>query len=162
MNISKRRVIKIMNEFNRTTKNIVLVLLSMFLVFLVLGYFFRDISFLNGAFGAVTFKVYTFGLILGIGFSIIKVFLIRFTIKKTLVRSPNKAQITSLGHYLFRYFLTGFILYISIVNDNIDFFATMIGVILLQPASYLTGMILKKGGGENANYISTIERELDI
>ncbi len=155
-------MIKKMNEFNKTTRNIIVSLVGMFLIFLIFGYFFRDSTFLNSSFGAVTFKVYLFGLLFGIVFSMIKVLLIRYSLQRTLVKSQNKAQLMTMGHFMFRYFLTGLVLYISIINDNMDFFATCLGVIALQPASYFSGYLLKKEGEEISNKVLNIERELDI
>ncbi len=151
-----------MNEFNKTTKNMILALAGIFVILLIFGYFFRDINFLNSAFGAVTFKVYFFGLLFGIVFSMIKIMLIRYSLQKTLVKSQNKAQLMTMGHFLFRYFLTGFVLYISIVNDNLDFFAAMLGVLALQPASHISGHLLRKDGEDIAKKMIEIERELDI
>ncbi len=148
-----------MNEFDKTTKNFVLILSGLGVVLLVLGFFFRDISFLNGAFGEVTFAVYALGVVFGIVFSIVKVFMIRISLKSSLERSQNKATLMSLGHYFFRYFLTGLVLFISIKSPYFDFFGATLGVLALQPASYLSGYLLKK---DSADKVSAIQKQLDI
>ncbi len=150
-----------MNEFNKTTKNIVLSLCGMTLILLVFGYFFRDTSFLNGAFGETTFLIYTLGVLFGVCFSIIKVFLIRFSLMSALNRSKNKATMVSFGHFLIRYVLTGVILYISIKVDTLDFFGTILGVLALQPASYLAGYLIKKNGN-SAEEVAKVRKELDL
>ncbi len=148
-----------MNEFDKTTKNFVIVLVGLGALLLVLGVFFRDNSFLNGAFGQVSFGVYALGVLFGIAFSIVKVFLIRISLKSSLSKSSNKATLTSLGHFMFRYILSGIVLYISIKSSSLDFFGTTLGVLALQPASYISGYLLKKNGAEQ---VGAIQRQLDI
>lgn len=149
-----------MNEFDKTTKNIVVILLVCFFVLLIFGYFIRNISFLNNAFGEVNFFVYACGLMFGVLFSILKVFLIRISLVSTLKKSKNKATITSFGHFLTRYILTGLVLFISIKSSYFDFLGTMLGVLALQPASYISGYLIKKNTDEGL--INEIEKDLDI
>ncbi len=148
-----------MNEFDKTTKNFVIVLSALGVLLLILGMFVRNTSFLNNTFGEVTFGVYALGVVFGIVFSIIKVFMIRISLKSTLTKSANKANLTSLGHFLFRYLVTGLVLYISIISSQLDFFGTTLGVLALQPASYISGYLLKKNGSDQ---VSAIQKQLDI
>lgn len=149
-----------MNHLEKTTKDIIISLLVISVVLLAFGYFFRDTSFLNSAFGEVSFAIYSSGVIFGIIFSIAKVFLIRFSLKSSLIKSKNKATMVSFGHYLTRYLLTGLVLFISIISDSFDFFGTILGVLALQPASYMAGYAIKKNG--NKAQVEQIQRELDI
>ncbi len=149
-----------MNEFNRTTKNMILLLLAISVFLLVLGVFIRDTSFLNTAFGEVSYSVYASGVIFGIVFSIIKIFMIRFSLTSSLRRSKNKATLVSFGQYMVRLILSGIVLYISIKVDFLDFFGTMLGVIALQPASYLTGYLIRRDVDEDK--IKEIQKDLDI
>lgn len=150
-----------MNEFDKTTRNLIITLLCMFLILLAFGFVFRDTHFLNGAFGEVTFFVYAFGLVFGIAFSIIKVLLIRLSLVKVLSKSKNRATMSSLGHFLFRYFLTGLVLFISLKSDKLDFFATTLGVLSLQPASYFSGFLLKRNKEVKQEFLEA-EKELDL
>lgn len=149
-----------MNEFDKTTKNIVILLLVNFVVLLIIGYFLRDTSFINGAFGKVPYIIYATGVLFGIVFSIIKVFMIRLSLTSALKKSQNKATLVSFGHFLTRYILTGIVLFIGIKNENIDFLGTMLGVLALQPASYMTGVLIKRDGDKAK--IEGVEKELDI
>lgn len=150
-----------MEDFNKTTKNIVLILCAHFFVLSILGYFFRNSSFLVSAFKEVTFKQYCLGLLFGILFSVVKLFLLRHSIKSSVKKSKNKATFSAFGQYLFRFFLTGLVLYISIVNDNLDFFATTLGVLSLQSSSYIAGLIIKRNP-DAKNIIMEAEKELDL
>ncbi len=149
-----------MNEFDKTTKNLVMLLGASFLVLLVLGFFIRDINFLNGAFGETTFLIYASGLLFGIVFSIIKVYLIRMSLVSSLKKSKNKATLVSFSHFLTRYILTGLVLYISIKSERLDFFGTMLGVLALQPSSYICGHLIKKSSGKEK--VEEVMKELDI
>lgn len=148
-----------MNDFDKTTKNLIISLLIILVVLLLFGAMFRNSSFLNSAFGEVSFLVYAMGVTFGIIFSIVKVFMIRFSLKSSLTKSVNKATMMSFGHYLTRYLLTGVILFISIKVSYLDFFGAILGVIALQPASYMTGYMIRKS--DKKNIVEQIQKELD-
>lgn len=150
-----------MNDFNKTTKNIILLLFAHFIVLLILGAFFRNASVFVTAFGETAFFVYASGLFFGILFSVVKLFLLRFALVTSLKKSKNKATMYFYGQYLLRYFLTGFILYISIVNSHLDFFGTILGVLALQSSSYIAGFLIKKDPNLK-DKIEKIEKELDL
>lgn len=150
-----------MDNFNDTTKKIVLLLIAHFFVLLVLGYFIRNSKPINSAFSETTFLVYGTGLLFGIVFSIIKLFLLRFSIKNSVTKSKNKATMSFYGQYLFRYFLTGLVLYIGAVNDNIDFFGTILGILSLQSSSYVVGLMIKKDPNMK-NQVEELEKKLEL
>ncbi len=149
-----------MNEFDRTTRNIILFLFASCLILLVFGYFIRNTTFMNTTFGEVSYLVYASGVLLGIGFSIIKLLMIRFSLSSVITKSKNKATLMSAGHNIFRLILTGVIIYISMMVESLDAFGTILGLIALQPSSYFAGILIAKNVEKDK--VMEIKKELDI
>ncbi len=127
-----------MFKISNTTKQIILTMLSLSLIFLGIAFLLKAsiIPFLKGLF-------------VGVVFSILKLILIEKTIEKSLKMDKNKATLYTSFNFILRYVLTAFVLIIVLLNkEEISFIATVLGVIVLQPATYIVG--LKKDAFKNS------------
>ncbi|MBA1334063.1 MAG: hypothetical protein HPY66_1547 [Firmicutes bacterium] len=72
------------------------------------------------------------GLTLGVLFSVLNFRLLSLTLERAVRMEPRRAAAYAAYRYAFRYFLTGGVLYLSIVKDHINIVGTIIGLLLIK------------------------------
>ncbi len=106
-------------------------------VCVILGVFFKvDMPFVKGS-------------LLGGIFTILKVFLLEATLKKAVKKSPEQAKKYAQLHYGLRFFLTLLILVIGFVDTTINGYLVALAIVLMRPAVYVYGLMMKKSYDEN-------------
>ena len=128
-----------MTKISNTTKQIIFNMLALALIFLGIGYFFTE-----------NILAFFLGLLLGTGFSVLKLILIEKTISKAMEMPKEKAIGYTRLHYTLRYILTALVLLIAVFRkEQINLVSVIIGLIILRPAIYISTFKERK----NSNYI---------
>ena len=89
-------------------------------------------------------KSYTKGLLFGLIFSILKLLLMKNTIRKSVLMPEAKAQKYANVQYLIRYVLTGIVLVIAALEPSISILGVFIGLISMKIAAYLQLFTIKR------------------
>ena len=82
-------------------------------------------------------KSFTMGLLFGLIFSILKLFLMKNTIEKAVTMPEGKAQKYMNAHYLIRYVLTGIVLVVAALEPSIDILGVFLGLLSMKVAAYV-------------------------
>lgn len=115
-------------KISNTCKNVIIIIIALSLILVgIASFFIKELA------------PFIKGIILGSGFSILKIILIEKTIDKAIDMPKEKAVSYSRFHYTLRYFLTAFVLIIALLRKNdISFVAVAFGLIILRPALYIS------------------------
>ena len=89
-------------------------------------------------------KSFTMGLVFGLIFSILKLFLMKNTIEKAVTMPEGKAQKYMNAHYMIRYVLTGIVLVVAALEPSIDIPGVFLGLLSMKVAAYMQFFIQKK------------------
>lgn len=79
---------------------------------------------------------FTLGIIFGLVFSILKLMLMKNTIKKALTMPEAKAQKYANGQYVIRYVLTGVVLVVAALLSTTLLLGTFFGLMSMKVAAY--------------------------
>lgn len=122
-----------MTKISNTTKQIIFMMLALSLIFFGIGSLFTE-----------NILAFFLGFLLGTGFSILKLILLEKTIDKAMEMPQEKAVSYTRLHYTLRYILTGAVLLIASLREDISLIAVIIGLIILRPAIYLVALKEKR------------------
>jgi len=95
-------------------------------------------------------KSFTIGLVFGLVFSILKLMLMKNSIKKAVTMPEAKAQTYTNVQYLIRYVLTGIVLFVAALEPSISLLGVFFGLLSMKLAAYMQYFSLKKAAKKQA------------
>lgn len=111
-----------MNIFKVLIKKIIIILA----ILLVLTFFIEDkVGYIQGLVGGVLYSIFNFKLL-------------AYTTKKVVFMTKTKAVAFTFGSYFIRYLLTGLVLVSVILYSSTMFLGTVLGMLILKIAIYLS------------------------
>lgn len=105
------------------------------------------IGFGIGAFITHNILLYGIGVVIGTLTSILKVILLERSLNRAVDMQPQDAENYTRLQYSSRFFFTVAVLVISAIVPFIDLYGVIVGLVLIQPAVYLTNFIRKEEPG---------------
>lgn len=88
---------------------------------------------------------YILGVLLGGGFSALKLVLMEKSLSKSADMQSGRSSGYAAAHYMLRYFLTiGVLVLAMVMRNTFNFFGVIIGILLLQFSAYLATYEIKK------------------
>ncbi len=99
------------------------------------------IAFGIGLFFVKDVMSYFLGLGLGGMLSMLKIYLMEQSFRKSMYKAPSAAINYVRGQYFLRYLMTFGVLYIGVYTSSIHFVGLVIGVLALKPAAYIQGLL---------------------
>lgn len=119
-----------MFKISYITKQIIIVMSALSLLFFGLGTFFSD-----------NIMALFIGYLFGTVFSILKLILLEKSLESSLNMEKNRAVSYTRFHYSLRYILTGAMLFIAASNkEKISLVGVIVSLITLRPALYLVNL----------------------
>lgn len=97
-------------------------------------------------------KGFTMGILFGLIFSILKLMLMKNTIKKSVLMPEGKAQKYANVQYMIRYILTGIVLVVAALEPSISLLGVFLGLFSMKAAAYMQLFIIKKNE-KTANHL---------
>lgn len=88
---------------------------------------------------------FTLGIIFGLVFAILKLMLMKNTIRKAITMTEAKAQKYANGQYMIRYILTGVVLVVAALLSTTFLLGTFLGLMSMKVAAY-TQLAFQKHG----------------
>ena len=127
-------------NLSKTAKIMMAATVAVCFVLLILGVIL--ITLLENDFKPLLYSV---GIAVGCFHSVIKIILLEKTINKTLEMDKETASGIVKLHFFGRYFLTILILVVvAVFRDKSSLIGTIVGILSLQIAAYVTNIVLKK------------------
>jgi ABC-type Fe3+-siderophore transport system permease subunit len=129
-----------MFKFTNTSKKLLFSLLALSVVALVIG----CVLIATGHFFTSSIPYYIVGIAVGFLFDAIKVIMMTNAIEKAVDMTPKDAANYVRLQYSSRFFLTLVVLVAAYKVPFVDPVGVIIELLLLQPASYITNLIISK------------------
>lgn len=95
-------------------------------------------------------KSFTIGLVFGLVFSILKLMLMKNSIKKAVTLPEAKAQTYTNVQYLIRYVLTGVVLLVAALEPSISLLGVFLGLLSMKVAAYMQLFTIKRAEKKQA------------
>lgn len=89
-------------------------------------------------------KAFTIGLAFGLVFSILKLMLMKNSIKKSVTMPEAKAQRYANVQYMIRYLLTGIVLLVAALEPTINLLGVFLGLLSMKVGAYMQLFVIKK------------------
>ena len=89
-------------------------------------------------------KSFTVGILFGLIFSILKLMLMKNSIKKSVMMPEGKAQKYANVQYMIRYVLTGIVLLVAALEPTISLLGVFLGLLSMKVAAYMQIFIMKR------------------
>lgn len=89
-------------------------------------------------------KAFTIGLVFGLVFSILKLMLMKNSIKKSVTMPEAKAQRYANVQYMIRYLLTGIVLLVAALEPTINLLGVFLGLLSMKVGAYMQLFVIKK------------------
>lgn len=89
-------------------------------------------------------KAFTIGLAFGLVFSILKLMLMKNSIKKSITMPEAKAQRYANVQYMIRYLLTGIVLLVAALEPTINLLGVFLGLLSMKVGAYMQLFVIKK------------------
>ena len=89
-------------------------------------------------------KAFTIGLAFGLVFSILKLMLMKNSIKKSVTMPEAKAQRYANVQYMIRYLLTGIVLLVAALEPTINLLGVFLGLLSMEVGAYMQLFVIKK------------------
>ncbi|MEE1073631.1 MAG: ATP synthase subunit I [Cellulosilyticum sp.] len=89
-------------------------------------------------------KAFTIGLVFGLVFSILKLMLMKNSIKKSITMPEAKAQRYANVQYMIRYLLTGIVLLVAALEPTINLLGVFLGLLSMKVGAYMQLFVIKK------------------
>ncbi|MBE6023169.1 MAG: ATP synthase subunit I [Cellulosilyticum sp.] len=134
---SRKRTIMNKNIFHKNPLIVYMILFS--LIMEIIGILVLDDK-----------KSFTIGLVFGLVFSILKLMLMKNSIKKAVTMPEAKAQTYTNVQYLIRYVLTGIVLFVAALEPSISLLGVFFGLLSMKLAAYMQYFSLKKAAKKQA------------
>ena len=84
---------------------------------------------------------YTFGILIGGGATVLKVFMMENSMEKAVLKQPHEATNYVRAQFMLRYLITFMVLFIGVYTPYISLIGLGIGVFALKPAAYIQGLL---------------------
>ena len=115
-------------------KNLILVYMILFsLIMEIIGILLVDDA-----------KAFTIGLAFGLVFSILKLMLMKNSIKKSVTMPEAKAQRYANVQYMIRYLLTGIVLLVAALEPTINLLGVFLGLLSMKVGAYMQLFVIKR------------------
>lgn len=82
-------------------------------------------------------RSFTMGLLFGLTFSILKLLLMKNSIKKSLLMNEGQAQKYANVQYMIRYVLTGIVLVVAALEPTVSLLGVFIGLMSMKIGAYM-------------------------
>lgn len=89
-------------------------------------------------------KAFTIGLAFGLVFSILKLMLMKNSIKKSVTMPEAKAQRYANVQYMIRYLLTGIVLLVAALEPTINLLGVFLGLLSMKVGAYMQLFVIKR------------------
>ena len=89
-------------------------------------------------------KAFTIGLVFGLVFSILKLMLMKNSIKKSITMPEAKAQRYANVQYMIRYLLTGIVLLVAALEPTINLLGVFLGLLSMKVGAYMQLFVIKR------------------
>ena len=89
-------------------------------------------------------KAFTIGLVFGLVFSILKLMLMKNSIKKSVTMPEAKAQRYANVQYMIRYLLTGIVLLVAALEPTINLLGVFLGLLSMKVGAYMQLFVIKR------------------
>ena len=119
---------------NKDTKNLMMIYMILFsLIMEIIGILLVDDA-----------KAFTIGLAFGLVFSILKLMLMKNSIKKSVTMPEAKAQRYANVQYMIRYLLTGIVLLVAALEPTINLLGVFLGLLSMKVGAYMQLFVIKR------------------
>lgn len=99
---------------------------------------------------------YVSGILLGGAVSVMRIVLLSRAVGKAVNMEVAQSKVYMMGQYNLRMMLTIAVVVVGcIMSEYFNIYSIIIGVVLLQPAVYISNFIYEKKGGEKIESVST-------
>lgn len=89
-------------------------------------------------------KAFTLGIAFGLIFSILKLMLMKNSIKRSVTMPEAKAQRYANVQYMIRYLLTGVVLLVAALEPTINLLGVFLGLLSMKVGAYMQLFVIKR------------------